>query len=152
MSFAVSAVAGAILMLGTRGGVSEGQANYAADAITRVAGDDLSMVAALAVTGSRESGFDQDVGRCLKPGMGGWGYFQLADEYWSAVNCAGVLAQTRGAMRALRSAGLTIEPEETSRMFGLYIGARAKGHHPEARARAELFWATKERVTCSCCI
>jgi hypothetical protein len=125
---------------------------YLAAAIAGEAGDDIDTAAALIVNGERESSWRTPVERCSIPGLGGWGAFGVA-RLWTrrypGGTCGSIDRQVH-ASRGIwgwhyRDTGWSVP-----RSFGRYVGARAGGSHPEARARARIFWTVRAQLACAC--
>lgn len=132
------------------------RADYMASAILYAAGENVDDIAALIVTGERESGWLGFVEVCAVEGLGGWGAFGVSDlwERWYPGGTCGSIGRQARAAQAI----LTWRPrhpvpalrEEPRVMFGRYIGARAGWRHPEAQRRAAIFWTVRDMVICAC--
>lgn len=118
-------------------GLRDARAEYLARAIFGAAGGDLNEQAALVVTLVREGGTRPTVERCMVPGLGGWGAFQLAgDTVPFEVACGPIASQARAARRVLVDVKHfdALAPE---RGFQGYLGATSI--RPEVRRRTALF-------------
>lgn len=130
----------------------EARLSYLAGAIAAQAGDDLDAAAALITIGERESSWRVPVERCAVPGLGGWGAFGVARLWlrdFPGATCGPIDRQADGA-GAIWGSYYRQSWWSVRGAFGRYIGARERGRHPEARARARIFFAVRAQLECAC--
>jgi hypothetical protein len=135
--------------IGTHMSVSEGRANYLANAIVYAVGQDLDGAAAMIVNLHAESGGLRIYERCYWPEKGGWGAFGVAtlwEDRFPGSTCGPIRVQAKAAWRILA----WHESPTREVAFGHYIGAKAVDRHPEARRRAEfhtvVVWELEHRA------
>lgn len=107
--------------------------------------EEYELVAALLVNGERESRWRFDVETCRTLGIGGLGTFGVGP-LAGGHPCGPIAGQAKLSMSVWQSA----RTDSWRDWFGRYIGARARGRHPEAVLRTRIFSGVLRSLKCAC--